>query len=235
MKQAVVAKKEEEEISTFNRVHEFIFGPTPVPPQVRMDEIEKRTRDLRKTIERDHDDKTWEVEQVQKRLNAAALKGDESVVRQHAITFVEADKQRRMAGARLKKVDTAMNRMSEIRVSGETDKNLIDFMQCSNELLAKSTNPAAVKNTTARFLAQKQARSLCKEMVDDAMESSEDEEANDETNEAVEALVQRSMETSAMNLLSKMPTIIVNSPNNNNKNKNPANTASQIQQYLDKK
>jgi len=235
MKQAATVEVKEE-VSTFNRVHEFIFGPTPIPPQVRMDEIEKRTRVLRKTIERDHDDKTWEVEQVQKRLNTAALKGDESVVRQHAITFVEADKQRRMAGARLKKVDVAMNRMSEIRVSGETDKNLIDFMQCSNELLAKSTNPTAVRNTTARFLAQKQARSLCNELVDEAMESSEDEEANEEANEAVDALVQRSMETSAMNLLSKMPTIIVNNPNNNsNKNKNAATTASQIQQYLDKK
>ena len=226
-----------EEVTTFGRIHEFIFGPTPIPPQVRMDEIEKQTVALRQRIDRDHDDKTWEVEQVQKRLNAAALKGDESLVRLHATTFVEADKQRRMASARLKKVDVAMNRMSEIRVSGETDKNLIDFIQCSNELLAKSTNPNMVRATTARFLAQKQARAMCSEMVDEAMESSEDEDENEETNRAVEALVERSMETSAMNLLSKMPTIIVNNPTNktNNNNKNPASTANQIQQYLDKK
>lgn len=218
------------DVSTSSRVYEFIFGPTPVAPELRMDEIEKSTLVLRQRLTREHEDKVWELEQSQKRLSAAALKGDETLVRQHATTYVEADKQRRLANARLKKVDVAMNRMSEIRVSGETDKNLIDYMQCSNELLAKTTNPMMVQRTTARFLAQKQARSLCNELVDEAMESSEDEEANEESNAAVEALVERSMDASAMNLLSKLPTIRVATTSTNK-----VATANEIQQYLDKK
>jgi len=218
------------EVTTSARVYEFIFGPMPVAPEIRMNEIEKNTQTLRQRLTREHEDKVWELEQSQKRLSAAALKGDETLVRQHATTYVEADKQRRLANARLKKVDVAMNRMSEIRVSGETDKNLIDYMQCSNELLAKTTNPMMVQRTTARFLAQKQARSLCNEMVDEAMESSEDEEANEESNAAVEALVERSMDASAMNLLSKLPTLRVT-----NTATTKAATASDIQQYLDKK
>lgn len=218
------------EVTTSSRVYEFIFGPTPVAPEIRMNEIEKNTLTLRQRINREHEDKVWELEQSQKRLSAAALKGDETLVRQHATTYVEADKQRRLANARLKKVDVAMNRMSEIRVSGETDKNLIDYMQCSNELLAKTTNPIMVQRTTARFLAQKEARSLCNELVDDAMESEEDEEANEEVNAAVEALVERSMDASAMNLLSKLPTLRMT-----NTATTKAATASDIQQYLDKK
>lgn len=216
------------EVTTSSKVYEFIFGPTPVAPEIRMNEIEKNTLTLRQRINREHEDKVWELEQSQKRLSAAALKGDETLVRQHATTYVEADKQRRLANARLKKVDVAMNRMSEIRVSGETDKNLIDYMQCSNELLAKTTNPMMVQKTTARFLAQKQARSLCNELIDEAMESSEDEEANEEVNAAVEALVERSMDASAMNLLSKLPTLRVTTTTK-------AATAIDIQQYLDKK
>ncbi len=221
-----------EPATTYSKVYEFVFGPTPKPPEIRMKEIEEDNKLRRKKAEREYEDKKWDVEQSTKKLQAASMKGNEATVRQVATEHVSLLRLQRQSMARLNLLDTAMHRMSEISVRGATDKNLIEYMQCQNELMSKTANPLMVQRVTSRFLAQKDAMATSNVMIDEALESSEDEEANDEANEEIEALVQKSLTSSAIDLLGKMPVITTNRTHAKPiMNKSPTTLANEIQQY----
>jgi len=185
----------------------------------------------------DCDIKADDLKRMRKDITKAASKNDEIEVRNLAKSFISLQRQHKSAQARLAKVTTRTSTMRDLRVGGLVEKDMLEFVQCHNSLIAPVANPRAVQATMGQFTMQQNAMSICQEMMDDALaEDSEEDEELEEENKAVEALVGEAMSLSSLSILEKLPTI-----NNNNANANqpaltnPDATALRIQEFLQKK
>jgi len=218
------------------RAWDFIMGPTPISPEEKMKEIETRMEKLQSKLDTDVDIKQDDLNRMRKELNKAANKNDEVAVRQIAKNYISLDGQCKKALARRDKVTQQVSKMHDLRVGGLVSKDMLEYVQCHNRLVAPVANPAAVKRTMGQFTMQQEALSLCEEMMNDALEEdSEENEEQEKENKAVEALVSEAMNLSSLNILSKLPTVTTNGLQPPSLNANPTTTANKIQEFLHKK
>lgn len=217
--------------------NELLFGPTPPSPQEKMDEIEGRMKKLQRSLESECDIKKFELGRLTKELQKAATTSNEVKVREVARECVRLNKLCSSAEARRNKAVQHMDRMQQMRVGGQLSSDMVEYMECNNKLVAKSANVNKVGYITAQYTRQSEAFKLAEEMMEEALEESEDEDKLYEDSQAVEALVKDTMANSGMALLNKLPSIkgVDYTVNNNNNNKNPATLSKNIAQFLEKK
>jgi len=213
---------------------DLVMGPTPVSPEEKMAEIEKRMEKLKSKTETDCDIMADDLKRLRRDMNKAAAKNDESEVRQLAKGYLLLEKQHKGALRRLEKVVHRTATMQDLRVDGLVNKDMLEYVQCQNRLMAPVANPRAVAATMAQFTQQKEATKLSTEMMDEALaeDTDEEEEREEEANRALEALVSETMSSSLLNTMQKLPTLNNVRPSQET---NPAVTANKIQEFLQKK
>lgn len=200
-----------------------------------MQVIDAEMKKLREELDTDCDIKSFDLKRLRKEIEKVGARGDELTVRERARDYVRQEKLYTSAKARLVKITTRIDAMYELRVNGRANKCMVEFIECHNRMMASVSNPMKVQRTMQQLTMQSEAMKICEEMMEDAMAvSSEDEELEEADSRAVESLVGDIMNLSSIALQSKLPTI-----HTNNKpavaNTNPATTAKNIQQFLDRK
>lgn len=229
-------REKEKEVTLANRTWDFIMGPTPVAPEEKMREIEERMERRKSKLETDCDIKADDLKRLQRDLKKAAEKNDELCVRQLAKNFVSLQKQYKSAQLRLDKVTTQTSFMNDLRVSASVNKDMLEFIQSHNRLIAPVANPQAVQATMGRFTMQQDSMKLSEEMMSEAMTADSENEEEEEENKEVEELVSQMMNLSNLNVLSQLPSITNVKENGKQANlSNPTVTANKIQQFLDRK
>ena len=227
--------KEIPPLSLWDRTHDFFFGAPPQSPREKMAEIEARMKKLQTSLDTDRDIKKFDLNRQRKELDKVAAKGDEGKVREIARECVRLDKLHRNAETRHNKVTMRIDMMMEMGVGGQLSNDTIEYMQCHNKIMAKTANSRVAGNTIGQFQAQAESVKLYEEMMEEALAISEDEDKLDMDSQAVEALVKESMSNSSLAVLNKLPSIKGVDYMANANNKNPATTAKNIQQFLEKK
>lgn len=212
----------------------LITGPTPVPAEERMKEIMTRMGKLQTKLEIECDIKADDMKRMQRDIKKAADKSNEMEVRNLAKQFISLQKQHKSAVARLDKVTARTTSMHDLHVGGVVDKDMVEFVQCHNDLTAAVSNPRNVQMTMGRFSMQQQSLKLCEEMINDALEESEENEEEEEVNQAVEDLVGLVMNQASCAVLNQLPTI-KNTLNQHTINKDPRVANERIQEFFNKK
>jgi chaperonin cofactor prefoldin len=176
------------------------------------------------------------MKRAQRDIKKAADRGNEMEVRQLAKNFISLQKQHKSRVAQLDKVTNRLTSMTDLHVGGLVDNDMVEFVQCYNDLTATVSNPRNIARTMGRFTMQKEALKMGEEMINDALEESEENEEEEEVNKAVEELVGSVMSQASMTVLNQLPTI--KSSNHNSPlttNKDPRVATSKIQEFFDKK
>ncbi len=225
------------EDSLYNKIWDFLMGPTPIDPEEKMKEIHKKMSRLRTEMEVSCDVKSDDLKRLQKSMATAAKNGNEHTVREEAKKYLSLERQHKKAALRLERVNERLTQMDDIRVNSLCDTDMIDFIECSNTLSTRSNaNPRKVARVLAQFERQQDVSKVTNEMLRDALPHSSDEENSNlsEENEALENLVNQVMSPFTYDMLNHLP-VISSIDQHATINTNPQTTANKIQQFLDKK
>jgi len=214
-----------QEISYFDKTWYFIMGPTPIAPEVKMREIvkekERYVTDAQFSCEMRADD----LADLRKKITKAATKNDEAAVRELATEYVSVDMDYKRAVARLKATRTQLSSMLDLQSKGQGDKDMLEFIQCHNRLMAPVANLQVAKTTMGQFEYQRNIMKEVSETINEGLaEALEDEEESlNESNKTVEAIVSQAMGLSSLHMVS----VAVDT--------SPDVTSNRIQQFLSKK
>lgn len=181
-----------------------LFG-TPPTPQERIQKTRQTVIQVKKDLEREIGRIDVDQEYLQKDIAKAGAAHNKLLLTRHAKTYVAAQRKR----ARYEKNCTLTNnfllQLEDIVVQEKLSNATIILNDCMSEIGALS-DPHALMNTIAQFQRRMERMKQNSEMLQDAMEGSQEEDDAME-DQAVAALVEAELEKSATHLVEQMPIV----------------------------